>query len=432
VTSFQFFLKRGNTIVVNQTGLTGTTFTVPEPLQSGDHEWWVRPLTADGRSGPWSTAGKFNVGGRTTILAPQGTTTSGSPTLSWLPVEGAQSYEIYLQNDSGLGLIERRAGVTATSYTPETPLPAGNYRAWARARHSDGTISPWSRDHAFAVTSAAPGVVATPLSPVNPTFNLRPTFTWTASNLAISFEVRVDNGGSNPIVAHVSGLSWTPSSDLVPGTSSWSVRGLTATGVPGAWSAPAKFDVSGRPVLLGPTGTVNSSSAQIFWTPVNDANRYILQIDNLTTGTTSFIREENLIAPSFSANSLPSGHYRAWVRSINSSNNSLSPWSLKMDFLIAQDASKEGFAADSPSSLVSVLDRLSKLHDDSAIEPQTDHNAAPIIVPESSDTAVAPEFEEADSIVPHVADQFSEFDMDWIDLLMTDATLNNEVLHLHM
>ena len=45
-------------------------------------------------------------------------------------------------------------GITTTSFTPSTALPAGDYRLWLRAVDGSGTLSSWSTEVNFKIAAA--------------------------------------------------------------------------------------------------------------------------------------------------------------------------------------------------------------------------------------------------------------------------------------
>ena len=63
--SYEIIIKRisdpGQPVVLNQTGITGTTFTSPSSFTSGTYRWWIRGLDADGNGLPWSQPLQFFV-----------------------------------------------------------------------------------------------------------------------------------------------------------------------------------------------------------------------------------------------------------------------------------------------------------------------------------------------------------------------------------
>jgi len=79
------------------------------------------------------------------VLASSAQSASGrNANVNWIPVAGAASYSIWVDQVGGETGILQQTGITKTSFTPAAVLPAGNYRVWLRAVGSDGTAGKWS------------------------------------------------------------------------------------------------------------------------------------------------------------------------------------------------------------------------------------------------------------------------------------------------
>ncbi len=63
--SYEIIVKRisdpNQSVVLNQKGITGTTFTTPTVFTSGTYRWWIRGLDVDGNGLPWSQPLQFFV-----------------------------------------------------------------------------------------------------------------------------------------------------------------------------------------------------------------------------------------------------------------------------------------------------------------------------------------------------------------------------------
>lgn len=328
VDSVQIYIQQGSTVVVDELGVTGGNYTPSIDLEAGNYNWWVRPSAANGQVGTWSAKGAFNVGGQTTILGPGTTVDDGLATIDWEHVDGAAWYEIYLLDDD-TGIVQRQSSLMATSFD-SAPLADGDYRAWVRSYHSDGSPALWSRAHSFAVSSPAGNLNAVITNPVVATFDSTPTFVWTADAAATSFNLYLTNGDTVIQHSDVSDLSWTPSSELDQSVWQWWVQPVTAAGAIGQWSSAGSVDTTARAVLSD-TVTVDAGVATLNWNTVVGAGRYVLQITNVATEE-SVVREENLTSLTFTtSDALANGNYRAWVRAVSSSGE-LAPWSSGVRF----------------------------------------------------------------------------------------------------
>ncbi|MEZ6125095.1 MAG: hypothetical protein R3C49_18265 [Planctomycetaceae bacterium] len=312
VTSYQLYVVRNGSVVINETGLTGNSRAAS--LQPGDYRWWIRGFTDSGDSA-WSEPVEFSIGGRTSLSSPRGT--SGSiPTLEWPAVPGATSYELYIANDAGV--VYRRANITETSF-PSPVLPPGVHRIWIRTRLESGENS-WGRPVEINVAAAVAEVTSIPLSPIQPTLAVSPAFEFSADEAASGYDIYLHNGSRAILVENLDTPRWAPNAAVEIGPWTWWVRARDAAGRPGPWSEPASTELGGRPQLLTLSGTL------ITWTPVSQASRYAIQVDDLTRGQTSLIRQDN-ISTSQLAVELQTGSYRVWVQAI-SPGGRRSPWSL--------------------------------------------------------------------------------------------------------
>ncbi len=167
---------------------------------------------------------------------------------------------------------------------------------------------------------------------MNPTLADDVVFRWTSDDTAATSDIYLHNGKTAIYREGIVGNEWTPDVSLEVGPWTWWVRARDAQGQFGPWSAAAQTVTGGRPEFLT-APTVRSPF--LTWTTVDTATRYILQVDNLTTGERSLIREDNLTSNSLNVRSLTSGTYRTWVQAINSDTNRRSPWSIGFEFTVA-------------------------------------------------------------------------------------------------
>ena len=348
--SFQVYVVGPGGVLINQSGITGTTFTPSTALPNADFRWWLRGFTADGNVGPWSQPVEFSTGGRTRVTSHSGTIAGNIPEFHWPTVPTTTSYEVYVSKTGTPGPLYRKAGLTTTSY-PSLPLENGDYRVWIRTTLGDGS-SVWGRGVAFTVNVVTNGPQLSAASPIGPGFNPRPQFLWTPTADAFaSYDVYLHDGTNAGLQTGLDPI-WTPNVDLAAGEWTWSVRGVGFDGTPGPWSLPASFNTSGRTTLLTPAASTSDTTPMFTWQPVTGAVRYVLQVDNLTTGVSKVIRENNLTAESFTpTSSLATGTYRAWVRAISST--STGPWSVPFDFVITEAAIED--SSESPTALLTVL-----------------------------------------------------------------------------
>lgn len=152
--SVDLYLTDGQT-VITQNVAAGGTWTPTAPLAAGTWDWWVRAKNAAGAAGPWSSRQTTDTSGRAVVLAPTGTTSDLTPTISWTPVTGASQYVFLLDNVStGQNSLIRDNSVSGTTYTPAQNLTPGIYRAWVRAINgANNQAGPWSFPLEFTVAA---------------------------------------------------------------------------------------------------------------------------------------------------------------------------------------------------------------------------------------------------------------------------------------
>ena len=129
---------------------TTNSFTFDSRLPEGKYFIWVRAVSTRGEFSAWSAGYTLEAsGGRPVITTPsQGDMVVDTP-FEWLGIEGAVSYEIWVDHSGVDYDFINVDGITETSYFHPDPLPLGSFRVWVRALFADGTYSPWSLPVSF-------------------------------------------------------------------------------------------------------------------------------------------------------------------------------------------------------------------------------------------------------------------------------------------
>ncbi|MEZ6131694.1 MAG: Calx-beta domain-containing protein [Planctomycetaceae bacterium] len=252
------------------------------------------------------------------------------PTLTWQPVSGAVSYEVWLGRvfPASQRILASETAVTGTSYTPGVDLDPAFYRFWVRSVSSGGARSAWSVPIVFEVQ---PTVV----SPVTPGFNSRPTFVWNPIPNTSGYELFIRTVDGDIIINDIQGTFFTPTTDLPQGSIRWWIRSSDAIFNRG-YSMGADF--SGRTSVLTPTGTINTTTPTFTWLQVDNASRYIVYVQN--NATSEIIRDDNVQGTSYSFTApLAAGNYRVWVKAIGPTNSfDDGIWSPPLSFSIVDAA----------------------------------------------------------------------------------------------
>lgn len=329
-TAYEIFIRvpGGDSII---TTVTDPTFTHATPLQTGRHVWWVRPISSEGLKGPWSRRSESFIGGRSQVIAPAASTDNAAPDITWDTVDGAVAYNVFLnRRDVPQHITAQR--VESTSWNPGI-LADGDYRVWVQPIDATEQLGLWSVAYDFAVAAAENDLRAAPLSSETVSFSNTPTLGWAAVDGAASYEIFILHGADTIHVGGITGTVWI-SPDLGESEGRWWVRAADAEGRLGPWSDPVVWNTVGRPITAVPS--VTSNGIRFDWSHVQGADRFILQVDNLTTGESQVIRQDDLTDSAFFyTGSLPSGRYRFWVRAIRNANPSEGFWSQAGDFTLA-------------------------------------------------------------------------------------------------
>jgi hypothetical protein len=289
------FVPNG-TYSVSGTAADGTSLGTRTVTVQNRNAWLEFSL-----SGPAATAT------RATITAPLGTA-GVRPTVTWAAVPDAVAYAVRLTNlTTGKASLFPGATAGGPSWVPPRDLVPGHvYRAVVRPlyAHRDGE---WSPPGDFTVGTPS---VSAPSS----TSTLRPAFSWSGIPGATAYELRIDDrttGRVNILAGQrTTGTSWSAPLDLVSGRSySIRVRAVNALNQ-GRWGQPVVFSID-RPTLHGPLGDVSSRRPTFSWSAIDGA-RYVLVIDDLTTGRNSLYRQ-SLMSTSWSPPAdLIAGHTYRW------------------------------------------------------------------------------------------------------------------------
>jgi len=134
-----------------QKGITSTNWTPPTSLPAGPYRWWVQARSAQNVDSLWSAPADVYIGGRTNITSPIGVQITRMPVFKWQAVDGAESYELWVNNNQNTQRVIYERQLRTTTFTPTTPLVAGTYRVWVRAISSSGSASLWSTQTIFTV-----------------------------------------------------------------------------------------------------------------------------------------------------------------------------------------------------------------------------------------------------------------------------------------
>lgn len=294
----------------NLAGFAPGFYTHNKDLDGDNTYYWrVRPVydTSGNERGPWSEAAAFERSG----FLPQNLRTSlafATPSFEWDRVEGAEAYELQVDEDPNFGSPAFAPTTSAISYTWTSTLAQGTYFWRVRGRRNGSIANGWTDAISFTLSLAEPaGLTTLPASPAAraPTLCWTPVVTPTAEPLFAAWKYRVQvsrdpNFSTEYDKADTEQACWTPTKGYPDGTYYWRAATIDGDGRAGSYSPPASF-LKQYPVttLLAPASGAPATSTPTFvWTPVPGAASYRLEValsetfanlyDSITTANTRF------------------------------------------------------------------------------------------------------------------------------------------------
>lgn len=231
-------------LVVNESGLTGTSYTVTTPLLSNTMYYWrVNATNAKGDifwSEVWSFTTVAAAPAAPILASPDNNATgvSTTPTLSWNASIGATSYRLQVSTSqtkwTGSYLKVNQSGINGTSYT----IPSGKL--------SNNMVYYW---HVNATNAAG-------------TSDWSTVWKFTTAKKTYVLTVKKAGTGSGTVTASPGDLSWTGNTGTATYTAGTKVT-LTATATPNTgstftgWSAYCSGSGNCSVVISGSKCTVN-------------------------------------------------------------------------------------------------------------------------------------------------------------------------------
>ena len=331
--------------IIYQAALTTTSYTPTIPLPNGTYDAWVRPLAPDGEAGLWSPVRRFVMDFRVgpVTSSPVGITTDSTPTFTWQAADGAANYDLWVDNLSTGAtevirvLVPHVANATDITYTPTTPLTAGNYRWWVQTIATSGSKTNFSTPTDFTVP--VPSII----NPRGGISTNLPLFTWSGVTEYVSYELWVDNittGTSQVLrVNDIIGKSYQTTLPFENGNFKAWVRGKDAAGNFSQWSGVADFTVTtgvGTAPVLNFAFVDNSGIPTFSWRSGSNASTYEIIVKRISDSSQPVvINVRGIQGLSYvGTTALTAGTYRWWIRGLDSTGTAL-PWSQPRSFTVA-------------------------------------------------------------------------------------------------
>ena len=277
-TTYEFWLDNRSTgqAPFLRVTLNRSTWTLDQDLPMSSYTLWARGIAADGTRGGWSRQRDFIVAAAPQLLSPLSSTFSRTPAFSWTAVAGASSYQISVRSANTGQVVASATGLTATSWTPATPLPDGPY-SWQVV--ADSTIAGFRSDWTARILFNAGGrpIAAAPTGVVGIT---RPTLRWNAVESATSYEAwvnRIYENGAHAKVFSIAGLTSNQLQIPVALTDNASyrfwIRAVSSSGEVSSWSLPLDFSVRIAQSPPEPPLPINVLAMQFtLWEPILTPN----------------------------------------------------------------------------------------------------------------------------------------------------------------
>ena len=298
-------------------GLTTTSFTPVLPLAEGNYRFRVQADNGQGDKGDWSDYREFELRQVPIMTGPASPSSDiflHRPTITWDAAPDSTRYDLWVNQIGVTHPVIRETNLTSPEFTPSTEMADNAYRAWVRAYDANGEVHGWSDPFDFQIVSVE---VTHPSSEV---IDTTPSIAWSVLLSATSYEVKVDDvtTGASDVIrqAGLDVAAFVPTDALKAHTYRASVRPYDFAGMPGDWSEPLEFTVI-TPSFITPASRTMDHTPTFTWTPLDGADHYHLWVEDALVAGPALIYETDLTTPSFTAESLPSGNYRAYLRAVD-------------------------------------------------------------------------------------------------------------------
>lgn len=268
-------------------------------IGDNSYYWRIRPryLTNPINFGVWSQGARFERLG----FVPQNLQVSvvqATPTFSWDIVEGAQSYDLQVDNDPNFSSMEININTTQPSYTPTATLGNGDYYWRARIRRWGSVINEWSPRQSFTLTLLPPAGLtpddpgATQVVGRAPTLCWQPLIVWDEGQpVMAAYKYRVQIYFNTVLLETIETeqTCYTPTNGYADGLYSWRVAMIDGNNRVGDFS-PLAYFTKQYPVttLLDPVDESVAETPTFYWTAVQGAANYRLETSQSPTFGTIF------------------------------------------------------------------------------------------------------------------------------------------------
>lgn len=252
------------------------------------------------------------------VTGPVGNTTSLRPTVTWSPVTGALSYNVFVNIDNNGGNVYTQQNISSseTSLVIPQDLEFARYRVFVEANMPNSVVKKQDQGHTFVVD------VKPHLFPLGATTETNPVLTWNKVPGASSYQVYINVPG-NAVTATVTTVgsgntvSTAVTTALARNDYKWwvrPVRDVNGNDYLGPWSDASEFSTGGRTKLTSPArnSTVTDTVPTLAWSAVPNAQSYEVYISKAGTGLV--YRDAGITGTSIRTRTLENGDYSVWIR----------------------------------------------------------------------------------------------------------------------
>ncbi|MCK9281278.1 MAG: DUF4082 domain-containing protein [Melioribacteraceae bacterium] len=346
------------TFIVNETGLTNTTYSLGTLDNATTYYWRVSSVGELSLTNGFSSNFSFTTVNSVAITLSYPLNAvelfNLTPTLSWfMPMGGTWKYDLFLSTTANFLAPQIISNISSTSQVINNLVPGTLYYWKVRVKTTTGVVVTYSQVGTFkSFGKAVKPVASYPVG--NPVLNTYvPTLYWylNTASTGLTYEVEVREGlptALTGVATHSNINAQNLTVTLLPGKQySWQVRSKSGS-VYSDWSAPVSFRTIALPTVIVPTPSwplgnaiVYSNSPTLYWylgaasTGLTYQVEFVEGFATAFTGTPSIM---NINALSVALSNLNAGAEYKWrVRSTDGTN--FSNWSVAATFKTIAPAS---------------------------------------------------------------------------------------------
>ncbi len=299
-----------------QTGVTGTSFVDSAVTAGSSYFYEVTAVNGGGQSGDSpEAAAVVPIAVPTAPASLSATASVGQVALSWAPVQGASSYDVYRGTVSGgESVTPIRTGITSTSFTDSAVTAGSSYFYEVTAVNSSGQSSD-SPEAAAVVPSAPPPSITVPAAPAAIIAYGEPgsvILLWSDVSNADSYDVyRGTVGGGESATPLLTGLTSSEfvDSGVTPGKQYYyEVTAVNSGGqsvVSREAAATVMFVPPAAPASL--TATASAGQVALSWAGVSGANSYDIYRGTVGGGESATPFQTGVTATNFTDSAVSAG-----------------------------------------------------------------------------------------------------------------------------